>query len=318
MPTINTPTLLKNEILSRLGSPINVIEVTDNQVERCIDRAVELYVDYHCDGTNKFVGVIALSAQEAATGILQFKNQPITAITHIFKSAPGSGVSWYEGAIYDAFWHQGQDLVQSMRMGGSSGGLFFTDLEMWYQYRELQQTFFAPDPDFHYNTTTRQLKIFDSTLVEGQVILVECYIAGAANVDRTLLNNTSELVANGCSLSGYNDQLTCEAAGGYWGPAYQSYSNPWVYNGVVDPSLTPSADPTYFPQDAYNNRWLKDMATALVKQQWGWNLFKFKDQALPGGVTVNADAILSAAETEIEKLRAELLLIEAPCEFWLG
>lgn len=317
MPTITTPTQLKNEILSRLGSPINTIEVTEDQVYRCIDRAVELYIDYHCDGTNKWVGVCILTAEEAATGILRFTNQPITAVTNVAKLAGDIGTAWWEGAVYDAFWHMSQDIVQYMRTFTGAGSMYMLELESFHQYRELQKMFFAPDPDFHYNSMTRQLKIYDNALYEGQILLIESYVAGAANIDRTLLNSGQELLTEGCSLPGYEDQASCELAGGYWGPAYQRFENAWQYNGVVD-SITPSDVPTYFPQEAFNSRWLKDMATALVMQQWGWNLFKFKDQTLPGGVTVNSDAILEKAEAKIEKLLEEVKQIEAPCEFWLG
>ena len=42
-------------------------------------------------------------------------------------------------------------------------------------------------------------------------------------------------------------------------------------------------DPTEFT-DAYNDMFLKQYATQLIKQQWGANLIKFEGMQLPGGV----------------------------------
>ena len=165
--------------------------------------------------------------------------------------------------------------------------------------------------------TTRQLRLFDTTIAPGTVLFIECWVASTTKIDKTLLTQDQILTANSCTLNQYTDQVTCEANGGYWLPAIQSYENPNVYTGILDAPGQGNTD-TYYPQESFNDRWLKDMATALVKEQWAWNLFKFKDQALPGGTTVNADAIMTAAQSDIEKLRAELMLIEAPCEFWMG
>jgi hypothetical protein len=317
MPSINTPKQLKNEILSRLGSPINTIEVTEDQVYRCIDRAVELYTEYHSDGMNKHVGVHQVTEAESKSGLFVFANQPIIAITHVYKSTPYLNASWYDGAIYDTMWHFGADMVKQFQMGMGSGGNFFTNLEVFYQYRELQQQMMSPDPDFAYNAQTRQLRLFDTTIAPGTVLFIECWVASTTKIDKTLLTQDQILTANSCTLNQYTDQVTCEANGGYWLPAIQSYENPNVYTGILDAPGQGNTD-TYYPQESFNDRWLKDMATALVKEQWAWNLFKFKDQALPGGTTVNADAIMTAAQSDIEKLRAELMLIEAPCEFWMG
>lgn len=319
MPSINTPSQLKNEILGRLGSPINTIEVTDHQVYACIDRAIELYTEYHSDGMNKYVGIIQLTANEAKTGLITFQNQPILAVTHVYKSSPYLNAGWYDGAIYDTMWHFGADMVKQfqMGMGSANTGNFFTGLEIFYQWRELQQQMLSPDPDFAYNPQTRQLKIFDTTLPAGAILLIECWVPSTTYINNTLLTQDQILVQNTCTLEGYSDKATCEAAGGYWIPSQQQYNNPTIHTGVKT-AVGMGNDNTYYPQESFNDRWLKDMATAFVKQQWAWNLFKFKDQQLPGGVTVNADAIMTEANSDIEKLRAELYTIEAPCEFFMG
>lgn len=77
-------------------------------------------------------------------------------------------------------------------------------------------------------------------------------------------------------------------------------------------------DPEQFP-DIYNNRWLKEYATALIKRQWGENLSKYAGVQLPGGIMLNGDKILSEATRRQEKLEAEAQdQIGAPLEFYLN
>lgn len=60
--------------------------------------------------------------------------------------------------------------------------------------------------------------------------------------------------------------------------------------------------------DVYNDRWLKRYATALIKRQWGTNLYKYSGIQLPGGVTLDGDKLYEQAEQEIEKLEEEMQL----------
>lgn len=69
----------------------------------------------------------------------------------------------------------------------------------------------------------------------------------------------------------------------------------------------------------YNDMFLKEYTTALIKQQWGTNLIKFEGVQLPGGVTFNGRQIYDDATTEIERLRERIRLeFEMPVDFFLG
>jgi hypothetical protein len=83
----------------------------------------------------------------------------------------------------------------------------------------------------------------------------------------------------------------------------ESYAliNPDVYNKV------------------WNDRWLKEYATALIKRMWGSNLKKFNNLQLPGGVTLNGDKIFDEAFEEIKALEAEMSTqYYAPLEWFLN
>jgi hypothetical protein len=72
-------------------------------------------------------------------------------------------------------------------------------------------------------------------------------------------------------------------------------------------------------RDVYNDRFLKMYATALIKRQWGENLKKFNGVQLPGGVTINADAIYQDATAEIDKIEADMQSrFELPVDMFVG
>lgn len=69
----------------------------------------------------------------------------------------------------------------------------------------------------------------------------------------------------------------------------------------------------------WNDMWLKEYTTALIKQQWGSNLIKFEGMQLPGGVTLNGRQLFDDATNEIEKLREKIRLdFEMPADFFVG
>ena len=68
----------------------------------------------------------------------------------------------------------------------------------------------------------------------------------------------------------------------------------------------------------WNDRWVKEYATALIKRSWGNNLKKFSGLQLPGGVTLNGDKIYEEAVEEIRNLESQMeTQYGAPLEFMM-
>ena len=79
---------------------------------------------------------------------------------------------------------------------------------------------------------------------------------------------------------------------------------------IVDPSTHTSI---------FNDMWVKEYTTALIKQQWGSNLLKFEGMQLPGGVVLNGRQIFDDATTDIDKLRETIRMEhEMPPDFFVG
>jgi hypothetical protein len=69
----------------------------------------------------------------------------------------------------------------------------------------------------------------------------------------------------------------------------------------------------------WNDRWIKEYTTALIKRTWGNNLKKFSGLQLPGGVTLNGDKIYEEAAAEIDKLEQQMQVeYGAPLEWFLN
>jgi hypothetical protein len=87
---------------------------------------------------------------------------------------------------------------------------------------------------------------------------------------------------------------------------------------VVIAEAYANIDPALYNK-VWNDRWLKEYATALIKRSWGNNLKKFSGIQLPGGVTLNGDKIYEEAVGEIEKLETEMQVeYGAPLEFLMN
>lgn len=102
---------------------------------------------------------------------------------------------------------------------------------------------------------------------------------------------------------------------GEW--AQNSYNNLSVDDYVVFEVYT-LVDPDTFTS-VYNDRFLKDYTTQLIKQQWGMNMSKFEGMQLPGGVTISGRQYYEEATAELERLEEKMRLEhEMPPDFFMG
>jgi hypothetical protein len=70
---------------------------------------------------------------------------------------------------------------------------------------------------------------------------------------------------------------------------------------------------------AWNDRWLKAYATALIQKQWGLNLIKFNGVQLIGGVTMDGSTIYNEGKARQLELEQEIKnRYEPPVDFFIG
>lgn len=80
-----------------------------------------------------------------------------------------------------------------------------------------------------------------------------------------------------------------------------------VRGGMLMIECMVKPDPDIFP-DLYNDLWLKEFTTALVKAQWGRNLTKYNQVQLPGGIVINGQQILQDAQVELKEIKDRFAL----------
>ena len=64
-------------------------------------------------------------------------------------------------------------------------------------------------------------------------------------------------------------------------------------------------DPNDFTK-VYNDSFLKEYLTSLIKKQWGQNLIKFQGVKLPGGIEFNGRQIYDDALRELEDIKMRM------------
>lgn len=64
--------------------------------------------------------------------------------------------------------------------------------------------------------------------------------------------------------------------------------------------------------------WLKHYTTTLFKKAWATNLKKFSGLQLPGGVTIDGNALYDEAVGEIKELEDDLMNKSAPLDWFMG
>lgn len=162
-------------------------------------------------------------------------------------------------------------------------------------------------PSVSQNTTTIDYQAFITDLLNlrnpdsyglGGFVIVQSYMS----LLNSFFNYEKPLVFNK-----YTNSLTIETNWGNFSPGDPLAIE--VY-GIVDPEEF---------LRVWNDIWLKQYATALIKRQWGQNLIKYEGFQLPSGVTLNGRQIYDDAMVDIEKLETELRdTWELPLDFFVG
>jgi hypothetical protein len=312
--------------LRRLGFPVIEINVDDDQVEDRIDDALQYWQDYHFDGTQKvyyikaITGSLIVSSNNissiyngglaanstligATTGSIallktngfQGANNTMISITGNKSFSTGEGISYYNtlGRITPT----GANVVSYM-MGDVDQK--YLNLSGAKDDQGNPMEIIGVSRIFPVTDSQAGVNMFD---LRYQLRLNELYdFTSASYINYTLTQQhlrSLELMFTGevpIRFQRHMQRLYIDWA---WG-----YSQAPVGTIVVAECYT-NINPDVYKQ-VWNDRWLKEYATALIKRSWGSNLKKFNNLQLPGGVTLNGDTIFNEAVQEIDKLHDEM------------
>lgn len=308
----------KDYCLRRLGWPVIEINVDDDQVEDRIDDAIQFFHDYHFDGCEK-IYMKHKFTQEDIDRRWIYCPDPIIFVTAVLPfDDSNSSVNMFD-LRYQLRLHDLYDFTS----------VSYVSYEITMQHIRTLNLLFSGTPQFRFNR--HQNKLFldidwsrDATV--GEYVIIECYRSLAPDtvtLNGTLTGNTDSLIMTGTNTIFdqeiiENDFITLSD-----GQEVQVRTINSPTQIVLAKALTANVAGVTMTKagasDVWNDRFLKQYATAKIKYQWGSNLSKFAGIQLPGGVTLDGPRIMTEAQAEIDKIEEEMQVYNVlPNEIMMG
>jgi len=233
--------------LRKLGAPVIKINVTEQQIDDRINDALDMFLQFHMDGSYREIIVHNINDEDIARKKIILQDEILSVLSVHLKTDP------------------------SNNLGSASSG----NLQM--------QMYFS---DVIKNTYSGSFGGASTAL--GNYVSQSRYIGVMGNILPTGITRVSNYKV-------YQNELTIPDIN--WNkvePGLMIGLECYVYN---DPDSVGKV---------YNDYWLKQYATALIRLQWGNNLSKYQNVTLPGSTTLNGEAIVTQAQQEISDLEMKL------------
>ena len=254
--------------LRKLGAPVLEINVDDDQIDDLVDDAIQFFNERHFDGVERMYLKYKLTQADIDRG--QAKNTDGVGI--VTTSATSTNIAGY--GTTTANWYETSNFIQVPDSVVGVEKIFkFDSSSISGGMFSIKYQLFLNDL-YHFNSVELL-----------QYAMTKSYLE-----DIDFLLTTDKQVR----FNKRQDRLYLDID---WG--YES-ADDWL---VLD--CYRALDPNSFTQ-VYNDVFLKQYLTALIKRQWGQNLSKFKGVKLPGGIEMNGGEILQSAESELDALRSRM------------
>lgn len=313
---------LKDYALRALGAPVVEINVDDDQLEDRIDEALEYWNIYHYDGIEKMYlkhrlkaseltittnnanafeqGVTITGQTSGATARVtpRVMNEPINNSIIPIRDINGEFVA-------------GETVTSGANSAIIASSNFLTIGDFDKKYIELPDIVFGVVRVLPFSATSVSASMFD---IQYQLRLHDLY------------DLTSTSIIYYKMVMGHLSMLDMElnAKPSIEFNRLQGRVYPKInWDTAVKPGdymvieCYRALDPTQFNK-VWNETWLKRYVIALFKRQWAYSIKKFSGIQLPGGVTLNGQALYDEAIQEINQLEEELIEKQAPLSFFLG
>ena len=205
----------------------------------------------------------------------------------------------------------------------------YVSYEITMQHIRTLQLLFSGTPQFRFNKHQNKLMLdidWTRDVEANEYVIVECY--RKLNPDTVTLTGTLSGNTDSNVLTGYsttfdqqvleNDFITLSDGQDV---QIKKINSPTEIQIVGDLSAN-IANVTMTQagySDVWNDRFLKEYATAKIKYQWGSNLSKFAGIQMPGGVTFDGVRIMEEAKAQIDKIEEEMQSFNVlPSDMFMG
>ena len=330
-------TELKEYCLRKLGKPVIDINLADEQMNDMIDESIQMFQEYHFDGTEvdyytEQVTASTLTFASSATGTFtagetitggssnataEVHKRTSATVLKFFKHKDGNGL---RAANTSANTFVAGETVT----GGSSGATgtvhgtqatavsfgnhdnkYLTIADTIIGVRDVLAIGKGSSDDMF--SAEYQFRLNELPSVTQGAGGLSYYATAQQNI--ALLN---QLFSSGTTrqirFNRLTDKLHLDMD---WDEAVD------IDNWIIAQCYKKIDGSTY--TEMYNDLFLKKYTTALFKKQWGQNLIKYDGMQLPGGATLNGRQIYDDGHTELEKLEEEMQLrYSLPDNFYVG
>ena len=261
-------TQLVDYCLRKLGAPVLEINIDDDQIDDLVDDAIQLFNERHFDGVERMYLKYQLTEEDIERG--------------------------------KAKDHNGVGIVTTTATSTNIAG-YGTTISNWYEtsnFLQVPDSVVGVEKIFKFDTSTISGGMFS---IKYQLFLNDLYYFNSVELlqyamVKSYLEDIDYLLTTDKQIrfNKRQDRLYLDVD---WGAETEGN---WL---ILD--CYRALDPTSFTQ-VYNDPFLKQYLTALIKRQWGQNLIKFKGVKLPGGIELNGREIYDDAERDIEALRSRM------------
>lgn len=323
---ISTREQLKQYALRALGAPVLEINVDDDQLEDRIDEALEYWRLYHSEGIEQLYAKYLITAStlnlttnnaetfvngEKVTGLISGATAIVIASEGTFASARTSSGNTLLVANIDGDFMSDEMIVSISSTGTLEHTSPTTKGVYDNKYITLPNLLYGVTRVIPLSSSSSAKNIFD---LQYQLRLHDLYDVSSASLIyyKTTMMHIDlldhELNAKpDIRFNRLTNKLHLDIK---WNDI--TYIGQYI---IVDGYG--ALDPNEYPR-LWNEMWLKHYTVALFKKMWAINIKKFSGIQLPGGVTLDGDALYNEATGEIKDLEDELMTKSAPLSFFLG
>lgn len=294
----------KDYCLRRLGWPVIDINVDDDQIEDRIDDALLFWSDYHYDGTEKIYMKHQMSADDINRRWI-YVPDAVKFVTGVLPfDASSSSINMFD-LRYQLRLHDLYDFTS----------VSYVSYEITMQHLRTLNLLFSGTPQFRFNRHHNKLFLdidWSQDLRVGEYVIMECYRTlnpEVITLTGTMSANTTSNTVTGTGTI-FDQELLENDFITIGGESKQVYRiiNPTTISlqSPVAANIAGATATKAGYSDVWNDRFLKQYATALIKRQWGMNMKKFGGIQLPGGVTLNGKETYDEAVEEILRMEEEI------------
>jgi len=293
----------------RLGHPVIEINVDDDQCDDRVDDALEFWYDYHYDGTEKLYLKHLMTEEDHARHYILIPEKIIGVTGVMDYNGASSSVNMFD-LRYQLRLHDLYDFTS----------VSYVSYEITMQHLRTMSLLFSGTPQMRFHRHKNRLFLdtdWNQDVAPGTYIILECY--GKINPDvinfegtMNVTANTTQVVGTGTTFDrvvSKGEEIVIVTANGSITTRVTSVDSNARMNVSTTFSTTETAATAYIPgnADVWGDRVLKDLATVLIKRQWGNNMKKFSGIQMPGGITLNGQIIYDEAERELKEMKADFL-----------